>query len=237
MLRRAVLIVVIFAFFTVPALADMISFVDPLAGVDDTTGWSTNDDQVGPLAHSYNLLGSTATVAAFENVTEKFLSHRLTRGLGVWGGEDDEVDKIGGDEHIDILFSTNPYYISEIEIRSLFDPDTDKNEEWAAIAFWKDGSLVQTEYLVGNEDLGTVGTDGDASWSGTPILVDKLVFYVPTIEELQDAYKIGSCHNYNPSLSEFAVAELTVNPVPVPGAILLGMIGLSVAGVKLRKFA
>ena len=28
-----------------------------------------------------------------------------------------------------------------------------------------------------------------------------------------------------------------VNPVPVPGAILLGMLGLSVAGVKLRKRA
>jgi hypothetical protein len=28
-----------------------------------------------------------------------------------------------------------------------------------------------------------------------------------------------------------------VNPVPVPGAVLLGILGLSAAGVKLRKFA
>jgi len=31
--------------------------------------------------------------------------------------------------------------------------------------------------------------------------------------------------------------SLEINPVPVPGAILLGLLGLSVAGIKLRKFA
>jgi hypothetical protein len=34
---------------------------------------------------------------------------------------------------------------------------------------------------------------------------------------------------------EIETSTLTV--VPVPGAILLGILGLSVAGVKLRKFA
>jgi hypothetical protein len=29
----------------------------------------------------------------------------------------------------------------------------------------------------------------------------------------------------------------SVNPVPVPGAVLLGILGLSAAGIKLRKFA
>ena len=241
MLRRALIITVICAFFTTPAWADMISFVDPLAGVDDTTGWSTDDNTAGPLAHSYDLLGHTATVAAFENGTERFLSHRLTRGLGVWGGEPDEVDFIGSNEYINILFSTNPYYIHEIEVRSLFSPDTTTNEEWAAIEFWKDSLLLRTEYLLGTEQLGG-GNDGDASWSDIPILVDKLVFYVPTADELKDAgMNINVINNgsiyYDPSLSEFAVANLSVSPVPVPGAVLLGMIGLGVAGVKLRKYA
>lgn len=31
--------------------------------------------------------------------------------------------------------------------------------------------------------------------------------------------------------------EVEMTPVPVPGAVLLGMLGLSVAGVKLRKYA
>jgi hypothetical protein len=36
--------------------------------------------------------------------------------------------------------------------------------------------------------------------------------------------------------SKFTV-ESDYNPVPVPGAVLLGMLGLSVVGVKLRKRA
>ena len=32
-------------------------------------------------------------------------------------------------------------------------------------------------------------------------------------------------------------ADIVPNPVPVPGAVLLGMLGLSVVGVKLRKHA
>jgi len=34
-----------------------------------------------------------------------------------------------------------------------------------------------------------------------------------------------------------AIDNLTVTPVPAPAAVLLGMLGLSVAGLKLRKFA
>ncbi len=34
-----------------------------------------------------------------------------------------------------------------------------------------------------------------------------------------------------------AALEATAQPVPVPGAVLLGMLGLTVAGVKLRKYA
>jgi hypothetical protein len=34
----------------------------------------------------------------------------------------------------------------------------------------------------------------------------------------------------------FTVDDFTFNPVPVPAAVLLGMLGLGVAGLKLRKF-
>jgi len=37
--------------------------------------------------------------------------------------------------------------------------------------------------------------------------------------------------------SDFVVMMESVTPVPVPGAILLGMLGLSAVGVKLRKYA
>jgi len=36
-------------------------------------------------------------------------------------------------------------------------------------------------------------------------------------------------------LPDYIALDLTINPVPVPGAVLLGVLGLSVAGWKLRK--
>ena len=44
----------------------------------------------------------------------------------------------------------------------------------------------------------------------------------------------------NATFEEWAVRKVTstsIVPVPAPGAILLGMLGLSVAGIKLRKYA
>ncbi len=38
-----------------------------------------------------------------------------------------------------------------------------------------------------------------------------------------------------PSFGEFS--NVSVSLVPVPGAVLLGILGIGVAGLKLRKFA
>ncbi len=226
---------------TVSTKADMISFVNPLTNVDNTTGWST-DDSLAFLGHSYSLLSGNATVGAYTDTSESRLTHRLTRGLGVYGGEMDEINRnnsaagaLSSVEHIDITFDTMDYYVNTIEVRSLFNTDTTgTNAEWAAIAFYHDGSLLQTEYLEGNETLNT--GDGDAEWTGS-VLVDRLVFYVPTISELTAAGYGQYIGTFDPALSEFALAKLEVSPVPVPGAVLLGMLGLSIAGIKLRKLA
>jgi len=47
-----------------------------------------------------------------------------------------------------------------------------------------------------------------------------------------EGLETGSGFNEETALDNFAVV-----PVPVPGAVLLGMLGLSVAGIKLRKSA
>jgi hypothetical protein len=242
MMKKLIFIAIVCAFLAVPAWADLISFADNIAGVDGgapkyggTVNWSADDSTVNLNKQSYSLLGGDATVSAYVNGNPGLLSHRLTRGLGVYGGEPDEVDRtnVSGVEHINITFDTMPYYVHEIEVRSLFDTDTTgTNAEWAAIAFYKEAVLLQTAYLKGSEVLNT--GDGDASWTGPSILVDKLVFYVPTKGELEGAgFNISG--TYDPGLSEFAVAKLIVTPAPA--ALMLGMLGLSVAGVKLRKFA
>jgi len=46
-------------------------------------------------------------------------------------------------------------------------------------------------------------------------------------------YVIFSIEDYN----IFTVDDFSINPVPVPAAVLLGMLGLGVAGIKLRKFS
>jgi len=231
-MKRIFLLLATCAFLAAPALAD-ISFVDTLAGVDSPTGWSTGDSTEN-LGHSYSLLGGTATVAAFENGSTDYLSHRLTRGLGVQGGEPDEIDKVQGLEHIDITFSS-AVPVTYIEVRSLFYVDTTgTNAEWAAIELWNSGTQVHTDYLKGQMNLNSGNGLASVTYA-TPWSVDKLVFRVPTLAELQGKYSSDEIGYYDVSKSEFAVAK--ISPVPVPAAVLLGFLGLSAAGIKLRKFA
>jgi len=223
------------------AMADLISFVNPLTNVDNTAGWSTGDS-MNVLNQSYSLLGGNATVAAhvYGSTENANLSHRLTRGLGVYGGSVGALDEIDGalalagaggrSETIEITFDKMPYYVNSIEVRSLFNIDTAENIEWAAVGFYLEGNLQDIAYIEGGHDLGT-GT-GASTWTGS-YKVDKLVFYVPTTAELGSIRDL----NYEVGLSDFAIAKLDVTPVPIPGALLLGMIGMSIVGVKLRKFA
>jgi len=85
---------------------------------------------------------------------------------------------------------------------------------WAAMHFegYKGGSLVG---ISGTLIPSEVPTFLPANFPGP-------VDYVQVV----DAY-----YNY------FAMDDVTYKPVPVPGAILLGILGLSVAGLKLRKSA
>jgi hypothetical protein len=47
----------------------------------------------------------------------------------------------------------------------------------------------------------------------------------------------GQGYGGNEDYNEFVVMVESVNPVPVPAAALLGMIGMGVAGLRLRKYA
>lgn len=241
-MKTKLLILSIAALFlsAAPAIADLSSpiwFADTLKGVDNTAGWSTGDGQK-KLGHSYSLLGGNATVAAYNDGRDDDLSHRLTRGLGVWGNEDDEVDRynVNAVEHIDIVFDS-PYALNYIEVRSLFGPDQQGNQtEYARIDLLYSGTTYYddlsytadaTYFLTGTEALN--GTDGDASLWISTVSVDAIIFRVPTDADVTDQgwtdFAVGK--------NEFAVAKI----VPVPAAVLLGMLGLGVAGLKLRKYA
>jgi hypothetical protein len=196
-----------------------ISFADSIVNVDPPapTGWST-DDNVQQINSSYGLLGGMGTVTGYIDSTSA-LSHRLTRGLGVWGAEDDEVDTKIRAEKIVIDFTGLDYYVNSIEVRSLFTNDGwSPGIEKGAVDFWLDGSKFYTESLVAVQPTGGNGVL-IVSYA-SPKLVDQLVFYVPGM---------------GTSESEFAVAKIEVTPIPVPGAILLGSIGTGLVGWLRRR--
>jgi hypothetical protein len=215
-----------------------ISFVEPLQGVDNTTGWDTvADASEVHLGHSYSLLAGTATVSAWTNGTSDTLSHRIERGLGVWGNENDETDRRGtiNDpyERINIDFTTGgiDYYINSLEVRSLFNQGPDASWspgiEKAAVDFYLNDTKFYTEYLSG----ATAADPGALVITyGAPKLVDKLVFYIPATDAAGNSLSNTTINN-----SEFAVAKLNVTPIPAPGAILLGTIGAGLVGWLRRR--
>jgi len=71
---------------------------------------------------------------------------------------------------------------------------------------------------------------GDPYSRSNPYLID-LVFDVD-FGDVLEFYAIPTS-----LYGDYIALDLAINVVPVPGAVLLGMIGLSVAGVKLRKHA
>jgi hypothetical protein len=197
-----------------------ISFLndDGLAGVDSPTALWFDGGTTNLGTSSWSLLGGNATVSSLSGN----LSHRGERGLGVWGNENDEVDRqsLCSYESILIDFSID-HYIDSLEVRSLYTDDGwYPGIERGAVNFYLDGSLVYTQDLVATSSTGdgvlTIVYD-------TPVLVDRLVYYVPR--------GLGC----TTAKSEFAVAKLEVTPIPAPGAILLGSIGVGFVGWLRRR--
>ena len=204
-----------------------ISFLyeDSFAGVDPpTTSWSTNDTMVLlPNSGHWDLLNGTADVYGYNN-SIGLLTHRGTRGLGVNGNEDDEVDSYDRPERIEITFDT-PHYLSYLEVRSLFHNESYQGKnvtEEGDIDLYLHGNFVANYHIVGVQGSSTNGT-----WSKSvpDILVDKIVYYV----KKSDTYW---------KWSEFAVAKLVVKPAPSPEEVpAITPLGFIVALVSLFGLA
>jgi hypothetical protein len=218
----------------------MISFLnaDGFSGVDGVTipPWDNDDVENNLGVTSWSLLGGNATVSGHLDGSTSNLSHRKTRGLGVWGNENDEVDRRGqiNDpyERINIDFAPGgiDYYVNSLEVRSLFNQGPDASWspgiEKGAVDFWLDGVRFYTEYLTG----ATAADPGALVVTyATPKLVDKLVFYIP---DTDGKIFLDETTRKN---SEFAVAKLNVTPIPAPGAVLLGGIGVGLVGWLRRR--
>jgi hypothetical protein len=53
----------------------------------------------------------------------------------------------------------------------------------------------------------------------------------------EDGTQVGAASFAAPDFADFVVMVESVTPVPIPAAVLLGLLGLGAAGLKLRRFA
>ena len=127
--------------------------------------------------------------------------------------------------------------ISEPPINELFAVSNYDNEVLSSIAGIPDGtgskSLNVQGSILGPGDVNVFSFVGPGTFD---IEVGSLVdLDMPSAASVPaDMSEQGTIvANFNGDLS----VTYDYTPVPIPGAVLLGMIGLSIAGVKLRKYA
>jgi len=185
-----------------PPGANQINFLynDEFEGVDgDTSSWDTSGTGYKTLTHSWSLLNGNAEVIAYKNGDDAKLTHRWNRGLGVLGGENDEVDDLNKVEKIEIEFDY-AHYIDYVELRSLFADESQcqGRDEEGYIEYYLDDVLVLTENAI------AVETGGDGVWSKSysdAIFADKIIFYAE-----------------NDRCSEFAVTKIGLEECYIDGA-------------------
>lgn len=179
-----------------------LDFTHPTENVDDDPPdrdlewWSTDDSTVNLCVPDWPLLGGAAGVYAFKDGTPAWLSHRGTRGLGVWGEELDEVDSVSHKETICVDFDA-PMCVTRIEVRSLFTDDAGwLGTEEGQVDLYDGATSVGGYHMVATEPMD--GTN-EGAWSTsvpwTP--VTEVRFFVPPGESYS-------------AESEFAVAKVTV---------------------------
>ena len=226
-----VLVVVSLLFSASIADAALVSFInhassgETIEGVDTLgVNFSSNDTTKCLLRTSLSLLNGTASISAYSNSYSWLFTNRGTRGLGILGQEEDEIDSYHSFERIEVNF-INPVYLKSFEVRSLFyEPNLfNPGIEHGEVGFYLNNSNVFTQHMTGVEDI-RQGTKGIVNYTYSNMwLIDKLVYYVPQ----------GMC--YTP-YSEFALAKFEVEEVPEPATIcMLLSLGAGLFTVKGRK--
>jgi len=112
----------------------------------------------------------------------------------------------------------------------------------SVFGFYLDATADATGgYWYSDTDLNSDGTDHMLAYQGKGDIVSISPFDPGAWTENHFALafedKAYGASGYDGDFNDFVVMIESVTPVPVPGAILLGMLGLSAVGIKLRKHA
>jgi hypothetical protein len=99
--------------------------------------------------------------------------------------------------------------------------------DWGRSNYWQitlNGDIQASGYVY----------SGDPYGRSSPALID-LDLNVDVGDVL--AFTAWRDNTYGNGTPDYLALDLSINVVPVPGAVLLGMIGLGATGLKLRRYA
>jgi len=122
-MKKVLILASIILMVSAAASADVVSFVwnssgDTIQGVDgDTSWWSSGDNMVNLGSYYLNLLGGSAQAVGYDGTSNGWLTQRGTRGLGIYGSENDEIDSYDKVEKLIINFDA-PVYLDSFQVRS-----------------------------------------------------------------------------------------------------------------------
>jgi hypothetical protein len=126
----------------------------------------------------------------------------------------------------------------------------DTFEHWTHSGFnragWSTSTVYENDLMYPTLATATGSVQTSLTWNikfaGTksnPLVFDFVAFHGDTLKETARATWSGSGWSFATTgnfLWRPTKADLLAPVVPVPGAVLLGLLGLSAAGIKLRKF-
>lgn len=235
-LRAGVLPIVLamVVFVAAPTMADMVNFyAAPYGNVDPPTGFPAGGGSTGN--HEIDILDGGATLSAWgqNGGVLAYFSQKDSQGLGIWG--DTEDDLISGQEKIIMIFN-RAYYIDSVEFRSLFASTKALIEIHTRWGIWHPEDPLAPHQEHTHSWIVTATTYTDS-------VVTNLHLVEPSAGLVMSDYLLNpgdaiTFSNLDTSDGKFfALAALELRPVPVPGAVLLGMLGLGYAGMRLRRHA
>jgi hypothetical protein len=237
-MKRALLIAAVCVSMAASASADLTTIYQTSWG--PSSGYTEEDLAPMPLPERSGNPGGSEPVNGVDDYRPGDVLSRL---YGTWTRIDDDFDQIWQDldggmrvtaKYTSVTAFTLVYSLNEITGGSPVDTTLNLLNESTTINVVPNSDL----FIWGASGAGSLKWSNEALNGGQDWMV---TFKIDTLNDgtspLQPTYVIGFEDGSDWDFQDLVVEVTNVAPVPVPGAVLLGLLGLGAAGLKLRKHA